>query len=753
MAIQFSTPFTTYLQRTTGLVQGSAASYTWVIWFRPDADIPMPDYQTIIALEGGAAFQGVYSDGTTNNYNLAVNNGGGSSNTSNAVLTAGHWYPIGYHRSGTSHQFYVSTNVVGSLTVDMSAVTFTNLFLGTDAFGQNRGTFAYFREWTAVLSQQEMRTEACSRTAVKTASLVTDTSLRTNLLDATSNHHDWTAVGTGFSFVADDPIPAGASAADPIMITLPYSTTVDVKPTNVEFLFDHWLTYTAVAPEVYIGGWFFGQLTVGQYRPSTTVFSDAGVTNYPPHFPIGPSGTQNLRFQMPVTAGSSYWFQAVANWTTMTSHTLTIDFLTAPNETVAAGSLLINDDTQDYYGCILSGTGGDNYHVLKFVPFAVTNPEKAGDYSDSGGNILVQDTTNSLLSLYNQSLTLISTTATTQDHNAGIIRRVPDGSAFYYNESNVVKRITKDGVVGASHALTGVSSLLSLAPNTDETILYAYITLAVNNPIKKWDLVGNVYIADLVAGVAGSTVNDLMVLSDGSIVAMRMASGVMSVVHYSAAGAVLQTVAIGTGNPGSLAYDYTDPLNYVLVRAQDLAFQGSSSLFRVKLSDGTKTQTDYVVYEAGIYAAAVTATPVAKFGPSESCPFFPVTATAAPVGEPVEYLIRRERSWPHLSSEQFRQFFAMLQIDLQAGNGITAGSLDAPVQGQDPLLELDWSDDGGHTWSNIHYITTGKIGAYKTRAIKRRMGYSRDRVYRIAVSDPNQWVVIAGYLQAALGVN
>jgi len=33
------------------------------------------------------------------------------------------------------------------------------------------------------------------------------------------------------------------------------------------------------------------------------------------------------------------------------------------------------------------------------------------------------------------------------------------------------------------------------------------------------------------------------------------------------------------------------------------------------------------------------------------------------------------------------------------------------------------------------------------------MGYSRDRVYRIAVSDPNQWVIVNGYLQAVLGTS
>jgi hypothetical protein len=123
----------------------------------------------------------------------------------------------------------------------------------------------------------------------------------------------------------------------------------------------------------------------------------------------------------------------------------------------------------------------------------------------------------------------------------------------------------------------------------------------------------------------------------------------------------------------------------------------------------------------------------------------PVSASA--VGEPVEYLIRRERWFPHIGQEQMRQFFSKLQIDLYAGNGISTG------QGSDPLLEIDWSDDGGHTWSDIHFVQTGAIGAFRTRAILRRMGSSRDRVYRIACSDPVQWSIINGFLDATLGTS
>jgi hypothetical protein len=61
------------------------------------------------------------------------------------------------------------------------------------------------------------------------------------------------------------------------------------------------------------------------------------------------------------------------------------------------------------------------------------------------------------------------------------------------------------------------------------------------------------------------------------------------------------------------------------------------------------------------------------------------------------------------------------------------------VQGVDPQVMLRWSDDGGHTWSNEHWVSIGKIGEYYRRAIWRRLGMTlklRDRVYEVSGTDP-----------------
>jgi hypothetical protein len=68
---------------------------------------------------------------------------------------------------------------------------------------------------------------------------------------------------------------------------------------------------------------------------------------------------------------------------------------------------------------------------------------------------------------------------------------------------------------------------------------------------------------------------------------------------------------------------------------------------------------------------------------------------------------------------------------------ITTAYPEAP--GYTPQVMLRWSDDGGHTWSNEHWVSMGRIGTYGTRAIWRRLGMTqklRDRVYEVSGTDP-----------------
>lgn len=64
-----------------------------------------------------------------------------------------------------------------------------------------------------------------------------------------------------------------------------------------------------------------------------------------------------------------------------------------------------------------------------------------------------------------------------------------------------------------------------------------------------------------------------------------------------------------------------------------------------------------------------------------------------------------------------------------------------------PQAMLRWSDDGGHTWSNVHSRSFGAIGKYKTRAVWRRLGVTYGRVYELSITDPVKRVIIGASLQ------
>lgn len=148
--------------------------------------------------------------------------------------------------------------------------------------------------------------------------------------------------------------------------------------------------------------------------------------------------------------------------------------------------------------------------------------------------------------------------------------------------------------------------------------------------------------------------------------------------------------------------------------------------------------------------------------------------------------VRRLRRAPHLVTEFQRQYFDELQIQFQPGVGTTG--LSRVLQGvaantiylgstytitadatltieaektyilatqqvsntqttDNPQAMLRWSNDGGSTWSNEYWTSVGQMGKYKNRAIWRRLGMARDRIFEVSVTDPVNFVIISANLK------
>ncbi len=101
---------------------------------------------------------------------------------------------------------------------------------------------------------------------------------------------------------------------------------------------------------------------------------------------------------------------------------------------------------------------------------------------------------------------------------------------------------------------------------------------------------------------------------------------------------------------------------------------------------------------------------------------------------------------PPVYDDRQRIFHRRFELDVEAGVGLTSG------QGSDPQVWLEWSDDGGHTFSaRKSFRSMGKIGVYGQRLRWLCLGQARQRIYKLTTSDPVKRSFVAAHLDAEAG--
>lgn len=98
-------------------------------------------------------------------------------------------------------------------------------------------------------------------------------------------------------------------------------------------------------------------------------------------------------------------------------------------------------------------------------------------------------------------------------------------------------------------------------------------------------------------------------------------------------------------------------------------------------------------------------------------------------------------------SGQLMMFYGSLQVDMETGVGTSTG------QGQNPVLMLRYSNNGGHTWSNQKTATVGNIGQYGARCKFNRLGSGRNRVWEISMTDPVKFAVMGAVAEIEVGTS
>ena len=98
--------------------------------------------------------------------------------------------------------------------------------------------------------------------------------------------------------------------------------------------------------------------------------------------------------------------------------------------------------------------------------------------------------------------------------------------------------------------------------------------------------------------------------------------------------------------------------------------------------------------------------------------------------------IKRTRISPNdVTPSLERKFFSQFVLDCTAGES---------AQGDEPVIELSWSDDGGYTWGDPVAMPYGPVGVYHPRIVWRRLGSARDRVWRVDFDGNAPFAIISG---------
>lgn len=101
-------------------------------------------------------------------------------------------------------------------------------------------------------------------------------------------------------------------------------------------------------------------------------------------------------------------------------------------------------------------------------------------------------------------------------------------------------------------------------------------------------------------------------------------------------------------------------------------------------------------------------------------------------------IIPREVTTRHANNEFNKFRVAQIYLDMETGTGLQTG------QGSNPQIMVNISKDNGRTWGIERWMSTGKIGHYKTRAVMRRITNARDVVVKFRMTDPVRFVVTDG---------
>lgn len=595
------------------------------------------------------------------------------------------------------------------------------------------------------------------------------------------------------------PPNTSAATAEPVT-TVPSTVVLDVTEAPDQSV---WYSFTATETRV-LSIWAWADPDATTFRPWMVIYTGTPDNLSTFMYHLGFSTWPYYRPAiLPAVTGTTYYIN-ISDYPIgePTNAILNLSFAYHTDDTsLDVGDLFINSDTSGHPATTQDPSDGTVKQFVMGFPY--------GEFADilPNGIMAYKAQDREYIDIYNPDLSLRASVKVFPGHwedgdwyvdgdDPGYPRIRANGEHTFYLLNTdaywgtvTVKTLSDDGVIGpTTWTLPGTAVHMGFAPSPDGTILYYTL---YGNTIRRYDLVNSVDLGvwltlDLTWILA---YYDLVVLDDGSLLittwdAMSPYGGI--VYHYSAAGALLHTydhrgsVEGGILNIDRIARDVTDETFWLWQHEWTLtgARIGWSHFYQIRISDGAVLTSFTVPDFKNGFGPQMTDATLQRWGPSYSCPLTILRQTVIETGSssasssasgsgslsaslspsrsassspspaiPEIRPIRRQRQSPHLSDEQMWLYVSSFQLDLETGRGLSVG------QGVDPQVMLQWSDDGGHTWSEEHWYSAGLQGAYRWRALWRRLGKSRDRVWRVTMSDPVPWRLLDAYVNVEKGTS
>lgn len=106
-------------------------------------------------------------------------------------------------------------------------------------------------------------------------------------------------------------------------------------------------------------------------------------------------------------------------------------------------------------------------------------------------------------------------------------------------------------------------------------------------------------------------------------------------------------------------------------------------------------------------------------------------------GDPIVF----RRGFPHVLKSLDRITHWCLTVNMECGTILDPNA-------EEPMLNMRYSDDAGHTWSDPRQTSMGNVGEYLTTPQFQQLGMTRDRVYELFWSSNMKTALLAAYLDA-----